>query len=197
MLSKNGFNVVGQATSLEEIFERYPSSGADVLILDLNLGASWGIDTLNKVINVYTELKVVVLSMWEHTSIVVEAHKAGALAYIFKSSSPEHLFTAINSAAIGVSYFPPGMYEKLAKFLLAKEGDNNSKRDPRLILNQVELDIFVLLAKGYSPQIIASNTGLNTRTVNNKITQIKRSLDIQTSQVTWTAIKHGLMPLDL
>lgn len=187
-VAKGEIVCVGEAVSEEAALSGISDVHPDVIVVDLNLEGSNGISLIEKLINRNPDERIVVFSMRSVIQTVAVAYRMGALAYVTKSDDPEMLLEAIRAARDGKRYFVPGMAEKLAIYQL-KEGEKN----PRYVLSEKELELFVMLAEGVKPDEAAERLGINIRSIANRIVIIRKTLDCVDADFTRIAAQYGLI----
>jgi len=128
--------------------------------------------------------------MYDEAPIVKQALDTGAMGYITKSGSPKTLVEAVTKISKGEIFIE---YELIMK--LALNSQNIS--DERLReLTQREFEVFVMLARGQSNQIISDTLNLNIKTISNYVTTIKSKLKISsTAELVHLAIDAGVIKI--
>src|SRR5262245_20475316 len=96
-----GVRLVGEAGDGAEALRLVGKVKPDVLILDLMLPGLSGLDVARQVRTRSPATRVVILSMHADKAYVVAGLRAGAVAYVLKQDSAEHLVKAIHEAAAG------------------------------------------------------------------------------------------------
>lgn len=91
-------DVVGEATGGETVLKLCAELNPDIVLLDINLNGSSGLDVLAELRTNFPNLPVVMLSGDGTASAVAKAHALGAHGYVVKPFSPEGLFKAIERA---------------------------------------------------------------------------------------------------
>src|SRR5438876_5389451 len=101
------FQVVGEAGTAAQAIEQACWSVPDVVIMDVRLPDSTGIEALFTIRAERPATQVLMLTSYADEDLVVDAIKAGAAGYLLKQSDPERLFEAIRAAAHGKSLLDP------------------------------------------------------------------------------------------
>lgn len=128
--------------------------------------------------------------MYDELPMVQQALDTGALGYITKSSSPEILLDAIRKVLAGQPYVEHDLATRLAM-------QRNNGLDPRLDeMTQREFEIFVMLARGLTPRLIAGQLCISVKTVSNHSALLKNKLQVSsTAELAHVAIQCGLLKL--
>ncbi len=163
-----------EATLLEaqtgrEALTVFRAEKPEVVILDLNLPGSGGLDLLRRLLIEDPKTKVLIFSMHTTPLYVARALQAGAKGYISKSAGAEELVEAIRTVMAGGKYVERELAADLAVNVLGSD-DSGKPLSPR------ELDIMRLLAKGKGLSDIADALGISYKTVANTCTSIKHKL---------------------
>jgi DNA-binding NarL/FixJ family response regulator len=183
------FNVVGEARDGLEAIRLVEQLKPDVLVVDLMMP---GINGLEVVRQVHENTRVVVLTMHDHESYVVEALRNGALAYVLKDATPKELVEAIQKAAVGKHYLCAPFADRAIE-LYAKIQEVGE--DPYESLSEREREVLQFVGQGYSNQEIGEMLQISSRTVEVHRANLMRKLNIkgQTELIRF-AIQRGILP---
>ena len=107
------FEVCGTAGTADEAMQAIAATHPDVLILDMNLGTSDGVEVARDVRQQHPKLAILMLSMHGETTFAQPAIEAGANGYIMKSDASEDLTDAIHTVLRGDIYLSPVMKKKI------------------------------------------------------------------------------------
>ena len=158
-----------EAETGREALAVFRAEKPEVVILDLNLPGSGGLDLLRRLLIEDGKTRVLIFSMHTTPLYVARALQAGAKGYISKSAGAEELVEAIRTVMAGGKYVERELAADLAVNVLGSE-DSGKPLSPR------ELDIMRLLAKGKGLSDIADALGISYKTVANTCTSIKHKL---------------------
>ncbi len=193
LLAQQDIQVVGEADSLAMAFEQCEDAAPDVVILDLNMDEDYGIHTLDRFIERFPRLSVVVFSMRESIYTIAAAYDAGAKGYVTKAASPHVLLTAIREVAAGNTFFMPGMAEKI----LVYKANEQKDVDPTKALTKSQLNVFRMMAEGKSYDEIGAILGQSGKAIENRAVRIRKRLNIGQGDLKLLAVKFGIIRLDL
>lgn len=179
-------DLVGVAATSDEAFDRSIALGADVVLMDVNLGpGESGIDATRAIKEAKPNTKIVILSMFTDPSTVAEAVKAGADGYLSKSSSRETMVDAIRNVVAGKSVLDPNVTEGIFGRIGA--------RDARALTDR-ELEVLQSLADGHSTKQIAGGIHVSDETVKTYLKQIYRKLQVRDrTEAVAEAFRRGLV----
>ena len=151
-----GFKVVGEAGDGLEGIKRAKQLKPDVVLLDLHMPGTSGLEALRVLVEDLPETQVVMLTVSEDSEDMLETLRAGARGYLLKNIDTEFLLESIERAARGESVMSPQIANKLADSLRVSPKENVAvaqvnpeKLSPR------EREIIVMLARGASNKEIA------------------------------------------
>lgn len=179
-----------EAASGEEACELYRNEAPDLVIMDINLPGISGIEAATRILHADSEAKILFFSMYDEAPIVKQALDTGAMGYITKSGSPKTLVDAVTKICKGEIFIE---YELIMKLAL----NSQDISDERLReLTQREFEVFVMLARGQSNQVISDTLELNVKTISNYVTTIKNKLKISsTAELVHLAIDTGVIKI--
>lgn len=191
-----GFEVVGEAGDGLEGIKRARQLKPDVVLLDLHMPGTGGLEALRVLVEDLPETQVVMLTVSEDAEDLLETLRAGARGYLLKNIDTEFFLESIQRAARGESVMSPQIAHKLADSLRAPQKDSAtvaadvspSKLSPR------EREIIVMLAHGASNKEIARVLNLSESTIKIHVQGILRKLNIaKRVQAAVYAVEHGLI----
>jgi two-component system invasion response regulator UvrY len=163
-----------EAESSPIALDLYRRERPDLVILDLNLVGSSGLELLRRLLQTDKAAKVLILSMHSESVYAARALQAGARGYVSKSAGAEELVDAVRQVARGGHYVEREISAELAigKF---------SAADPFDRLTTREVDILRLLGEGQSYAQIAAAVGVSYKTIANASGVIKEKLAVETT----------------
>jgi two-component system NarL family response regulator len=116
MLSvEDDIKVVGEAGTAREALEAFKRLRPDVMVLDLMLPDSHGIDTIRQVCALSSDVQVIALTSAPGDEDVYQALEAGARAYLFKDMVRKELVQAVRLVRAGKQYISPQVGARLAE----------------------------------------------------------------------------------
>jgi two-component system, NarL family, invasion response regulator UvrY len=146
----------------------------DVIILDLSMPGQGGLATLRRLKLRWPLIPVLVFTMHDNASFVLQAVRGGAAGYITKSSEPALMVSAVRSVLRGQMTLSPDVAGKLAHAAVS------GSADPTLGLSVREFDVFRMIASGQSHAEIGTLLNLSTKTVANYHSALRHKLGVGT-----------------
>ena len=191
----DGFEVVGEAGDGLEGIKRAKQLKPDVVLLDLHMPGTSGLEALRVLAEDVPDTQVVMLTVSEDAEDLLETLRAGARGYLLKNIDTEFLIESIQRAARGESVMSPQIAHKLADSLRASPKDNVAVADVNPAkLSPREREIIVMLARGASNKEIARVLNLSESTIKIHVQGILRKLNIaKRVQAAVYAVEHGLI----
>jgi two-component system, NarL family, invasion response regulator UvrY len=160
----------------------------DLIILDINLPDTNGLDVLKKLKTLRSGLPVVVLSFHPEEQYAVRALKSGASAYVTKDTAPEELATAIKTVLAGRQYVTATLAERLEAMPLHAAG-----KPLHTLLSDRELQVLSMIGGGKSVTEIAVALDLSVKTVSTYRMRLLSKLQLKTtSALIRYALTHHL-----
>ncbi len=189
-----GFVVIGEAGDGREAVELVERLQPDVAILDLMMPEINGLEVARRALRLSPRTRVVILSMYSDEPHVLEALRAGAMAYVLKGTSTETLIFALREAMAGRRYLSPPLSDRAVEVYLAQIGTAARPTDRYELLTAREREVLELVARGASYAEIADKLTISPRTAETHRTNLMRKLDLKTSaDITLYAVQRGLI----
>jgi two-component system invasion response regulator UvrY len=152
--------VADEATDGRELLQRARSTPHDLVLLDLSMPATDGLDVLKQLKRERPKVPVVILTMSPEEQFAIRALKAGAAGYLTKEGAPSELVGAIRKAVAGGRYLSARVAEKLADHLVGNvEGTLHDGLSDR------EYQVMRMIAAGKPTRHIAEELALSVKTV--------------------------------
>ncbi len=149
----------------------YAREQPDVIVLDLNLEGTGGLEMLRRVLIADAHARIVIFSMHHEPVYAVRALRAGARGYVSKSAPVEELIAAITAVLSGGQYVDQDLASRIAISPVITD-------DPLKSLTIREVEILRLFGQGKSMTAISENLGIAYKTVANISTQMKIKLGV-------------------
>ncbi len=180
--------VVAEADSAETAYQQIPAAKPDVIVMDISLGGTMGVEATRRIVARDKMARVLGLSSHEDPSYVRYMLKAGALGYLSKRSAPDELIHAIRQVSEGRMYIDTQLSQRMAL------EEFNGEKSPIEVLSEREFGVFIQLAKGLSVNQIADLLNISPRTVGTHLYNVKQKLGVANqAELTLIAVRHGLI----
>lgn len=180
--NERGIEIVGGVDSGEEAASFLDTHRIDVVLLDLRMPKTSGLEILPRLVKRLHAPKVMILSSFEYEEEIYRAAKSGASGYLIKSSSGQQIVDAIFAVADGKEHFPEAIAARMA------ERENRPGLSPR------EQEVLLMLSKGLTNKEIAHVLQLSQFTVRNHIIHIMEKLEASSrTEALSIAVQQGLI----
>ncbi len=176
---ENDLLVVDQFTDAATTLERMASIHPDLLIVDISLQGTNGLDLIKEIRARDPQTRVLVSSMYDETLYAERCLRAGALGYVCKQEPPSRLVEAIRSVLEGKVFMSGSMAERMLQRLV--ENEQAPDVTPIHSLSDRELEVFTLMGRGMTTREIADEIHLSSKTIQTYRETIKRKLNIATN----------------
>lgn len=188
-LKRLGLRVAGQVQRATDVVANYMQTRPDVLVLDVRFGPGpTGLDVARELIARDASARIVFYSQFDQNEVIREAYRLGGAAFITKDTRPDVLARAISEAHAGRTFFLPEIAERLA--LIGVRGDPS----PRAMLDEREVQVFMLMAAGLNNNEIAERMSLSAKTIGSIGQAVKEKLGVQrATDMTRLAVRHGML----
>ena len=191
--TQSDFHVLAETGDGLEAVALIQKHQPDVLIVDMQMPGLSGLEVARATKRVSPATKVIVLSMHEAESYVVEAMEAGAAAYVLKKSSSADLVFAIRQALEGVTYLSPALNADAIEAYLRRSKESRAT-DPHAALTNREREVYQLAAEGLNNPQIAARLSLSARTAEMHRANLMKKLGLKSqTELVKYAIKRGLV----
>ncbi len=189
--AETNLEVVGEAGDGKEALRLAGSLRPEIILMDISLPDSDGIQLTRRIVKLYPGMKVLILTVHEDKGLLYEAIRAGAAGYVLKRTVKSELINAIHSVLDGETY----VQSSIARYLqTAPPRKLASNRPGPELLTTRELDVLKLIAQGYTNNQVASQLSISVRTVEYHRSNVMDKLYLQSRvDLVRYASEHGLL----
>jgi len=174
LLESRDISAKGSSSAKEGITD-IESSNFDIILLDLRMPESSGLEVLQDIKAAGIKTPVVMLTTSTDEYDLKECLKRGAQGYLLKDMDPEELVDALIEAQKGSIVVAKDMTHILAKVLRNELTDSESTFDS---LTNREKEVACLVASGFSNKVIARELGISDGTVKLHVKSILKKLSL-------------------
>jgi DNA-binding NarL/FixJ family response regulator len=183
--------VVGEAKHAQEVMEQLAQQPVEVILMDVDMGDSNGIDTTRQVKAAYPQVNVLALTMHAEHDYIVRMLDAGATGYILKNTGLDEMVMAIRAVSSGGTYYSQQVSASLVEHLTKPKKQQASKGVP---LTPRELEVLKLIAEEYANPEIAEKLFISVRTVDTHRRNLIEKLGVKnTAGLVKYALRHGII----
>ena len=164
--------VVGDASSVDELFQLLAKHKVDIVLMDISMPGGDGLDAIEQARDKFPKVKFIVLTMHAEGQYVVKAVRNGAFGYLIKNADETELHEAIKQVSLGNKYFNKEI-SHLMIGNMAVEGESHKK------LSEREMEVLQLVSNGKTTKEIAEELFVSTRTVETHRVNMMKKLNVQ------------------
>ena len=169
-----GMTVVGEAGTGGEAVASVVGTGADVVLMDLQMPEMGGIVAIRELRRVAPGAHILVVTLFEDDDSVFLSLRAGAQGYVLKDAREEEFLRAIRAVAAGEAIFSPAIASRVLAWFGARERREGAFPE----LTRREREILDELAQGHRNQTIARHLSISAKTVANHLSTIFDKLQV-------------------
>lgn len=185
--TQEDIDIVGEAGDGQEGIEQAEALQPDVILMDMVMDKMNGIEATSIIKSRMPHIKVIMLTSFIDDKEVYAAIDAGVDSYILKTSSADAIADAVRKTYKGESVFEAEVMTKMRNRM-------NQRAALHEMLTEREMEILMLIAKGYSNQEIADASHITIKTVKTHVSNILSKLEVQDrTQAVIYAFKHHLI----
>jgi len=194
--AEDDLEVVGEAADGRQAVELAADLGPDVVVMDVRMPVTDGIQATRQIMSERTEFvpRVLILTTFDLDEYVFEALRAGASGFVLKSRPLEELLAAIRTVAAGEALLAPSVTRRLIAHFT--EADRVPKKTPRGLaeLTEREREVLSLVARGLSNAELAETLHVSLPTVKSHVSRILTKLGARDrTQLVVLAYESGLV----
>lgn len=189
---QDGIEFVGEAASGDEALVVSEAAAPDVILMDLVMPKTDGIETMHHLREAGSNARVIMLTSFAEDEQVVAAVKAGAAGYLLKDVGPEELASAIRAVYEGGAR----LHQSVASALVSEVAEGGAADARPDALTARELDVLTDVARGMSNKEIAADLGVAEKTVKSHMSSILRKLQLSDrTQAALYAVREHIVDL--
>ena len=192
--------VVAEASDGAECVDRVVEHAPDVVLLDINMPNCNGLEALDRIHELCSDTKVLVLTMMDDVAYLRQVLAIGGAGYVLKQAAGDELLSAIRTVHDGGVFLHP--HHALA--LAGADSDSGSDQSETLPLDEKqtrfqalsdrEAEVFRLVALGHSNGEIAELMFLSVKTIETYKGRLMKKLDLRTrSELVRSALDLGVL----
>ena len=194
LLEEQGVHIVGEAATGTDAVRIVRELAPDVVVMDLNMPGMGGVEATRHISSIAPLTRVVMLTISDQDSDVMDAILAGACGYLLKDSSIQELISGIDSASRGESLISPNIAAKVLQRVRATSTQPDIADQIRAELSEREIEVLKLIANGKDNAVIAAELCISPKTVKNHISNILMKLQIDNRiQAAVYAVRSGIV----
>ncbi|HRE41875.1 MAG TPA: response regulator transcription factor [Ignavibacteria bacterium] len=187
--SDDDIECIGDFESCELALEFLKNSIPDVILMDISLPGIDGIRGMKQILEKYSEIDFIMLTVHSDSELIFKAIKSGACGYLDKSATEQKIIDSIKE----VFYGGAPMTSRIAKLVVESFRHKQIQNEDSSLSNR-ETDVLDLLCKGKTYKEISSSLNITVGTVRHHIKNVYRKLHVHSkSEAVAKAFKDNLI----
>jgi DNA-binding NarL/FixJ family response regulator len=170
----DGFEVLSAFKNCNNVEDEVRAFKPDVILMDIDMPGTNGIEGLKRIREINTDVKILMLTVFDDNKNVFDAISNGANGYVLKKTPPARLLEYIQEAQTGGA----PMTSSIATQVLKMFSSLNNEKGEDYDLSEREKQVLQLLVNGYSYKMIASEMFIAIDTVRSHIKKIYEKLHV-------------------
>jgi len=185
------FTVVGEAASAREALEQVANLKPEVVVMDIRLPGTSGIEACEEIVTKFPGTKVIMLTSYAEDEMLFSAIRAGASGYILKQIGSDDLVHALEAVSRGEALLDPAVTQRV--FQEVRRAVKEEEASAFAHLSQQEKHVLLLVSEGKTNREIAKALFLGEGTVRNYVSSILSKLGVNNrAEAAAYAVEHNL-----
>ncbi|HEY2129867.1 MAG TPA: response regulator transcription factor [Streptosporangiaceae bacterium] len=197
LAAEDDIELVGEASDGAEAVQKAGESLPDVVLMDIRMPKSSGIEACRAMKEVAPSSKIVILTISDEEEDLFEAIRAGASGYLLKDIPLDEVADVVRAVYGGQSLINPSMAAKLLTEFAAlnkRDQEERAEQVPAPKLTDREMQVLKLVAKGMNNRDIAKELFISENTVKNHVRNILEKLQIHSRmEAVMIAVREKLI----
>ncbi|SEJ81848.1 response regulator transcription factor [Pseudomonas sp. NFR16] len=173
-----GYQVIGEACDGNQLLEMTLALKPDIILLDISMKDSNGLDALERLHHALPDSKVLILSMHTEPQMIMRALEGGAHGYLLKDATATEIEQALEALRNDERYLSPAIAHTVINQALVSAQSTKVEAVENHNLTARQLEILRLIVRGKSTREIANGLTLSVKTVETHRSQIMKRLQI-------------------
>ena len=181
--------VVAQARDGRQVLDAVRDAQPQVVVLDYSMPGQDAPAVIEKLLRLYSGVKILILTVHENIHSAVRVLEAGAHGYLIKSAAVDELVEAIDTVHQGRVYVSPRVSQEVLEHLRRPKRQRVGLQS----LSQREFDLLRMLGSGKTLQQCAQQMKIGTSTASTYRARIMEKLGLtSTAELIRFALEHGI-----
>ncbi len=185
------FEVIGEAGNAKDAIEMVGQLRPDIVLMDIRLPGTSGIEACEEVTHNFPETRVVMLTSYAEDEMLFSAIRAGASGYVLKQIGGDDLIRALEAVGRGEALLDPAVTQRV--FQEVRRAVKEEEASAFANLSQQERHVLLLVSEGKTNREIAKSLFLGEGTVRNYVSSILSKLGVSNrAEAAAYAVEHNL-----
>lgn len=191
------FSIVDTVKNGQEAIDILRNTEVDILLLDIEMPIMNGVECMKQINQFKLDIKVIIFSMYQKPSIVKRLIELGVKGYILKTLEKDEFILALKKVHNGKEYFDSDIIKSLAgqEDASSKELVHfTEKSDIIEQLSKRELEVIILISKGFTNKQVGEKLFLSHKTVDGYRTKAMKKIGVNnTAGLIRFTFQNGLL----
>lgn len=185
------YDVIGEAGNVKEAMELINRLNPEIVLMDIRLPGTSGIEACENITKNYPHIKVVMLTSYAEDEMLFNAIRAGASGYVLKQIGGDDLIRALDAVGRGEALLDPAVTQRV--FQEVRRAVKEEEASAFASLSQQEKHVLGLVSSGKTNREIARELFLGEGTVRNYVSSILSKLGVSNrAEAAAYAVEHNL-----
>lgn len=185
------FEVVAEAGNAREALDRTADFQPDVVVMDIRLPGTSGIEACEEITTRFPDVKVIMLTSYAEDEMLFSAIRAGAAGYVLKQIGGNDLVRAIEAVGRGEALLDPSLTQRVLAEV--RQAQRDAEASAFSGLTSQEMQVLHLVSEGRTNREIAEKLFLGEGTVRNYVSNILGKLGVANrAEAAAYAVQHNL-----
>lgn len=184
----DGFEVLAAYRNCDNVVDEVNAFRPDVILMDIDMPGTSGMQGLRAVREVNTDVKILMLTVFDDNEHVFQAITNGANGYLLKKTQPAQLLEYIAEAHTGGAPMSSAIATKVLKMF---SGIAGNRKEEDYNLTERERQVLQLLVDGYSYKMIAAEKFIAIDTVRSHIRKIYEKMQVNSKSEAIAKVLRG------
>ena len=182
--------LAGAFSDCSNVIKNIEDTAPNVVLMDIEMPGTNGIEAVKLIRNNFSDLSILMLTVFEDNDRIFEALSAGASGYLLKKTHPSKILEAIQEVQRGGA----PMSEAIAKKVVLFFAEQNKIPNNKYSLSPRETEVLTHLVNGHSYKMVAADMCITLETVRSHIKNIYDKLHVHSkSEAVIKAIRDKLV----
>jgi DNA-binding NarL/FixJ family response regulator len=161
---KEYLKILWEAEDGRDLMHKMEIKKPDVLLMDIRMPEVDGVNAIGMIRKEYSDVKIIVLTMYDDQEMITKMMEMGANAYLTKTSDPDEIYQAILTCMNDDFYFNDLVNKAVLSKLQTKKQVRQFYPNP-IKFSEKEIRILKLLAEDKTTEEISKEVFLSPRTI--------------------------------
>jgi two-component system NarL family response regulator len=177
--SRQGVEVIGEASDMSEALEHARHGMPDLILIDVHAPFAENIGTVYTLKQVLPRVKVVVLSAFDDNADLFTAVRLGADGFLLRNVEPTEFFALVEGVGLGAAPISAALSERILHEFRRMDLETRPALEAHVGLTPKEVEMLELLARGDSNRVIADRMHISENTVKLHVHNAMEKLHLQ------------------